>query len=89
MAHMLAKLRGIRLEDIGRILSADAEAHAKEGLHLEHLWQNADDAEEVLFLFRVDDLQHAKQFIDTVHSRALRENPAANLPRITFLDGKR
>jgi hypothetical protein len=85
MAHMLARLRGIRLEDIAAVLKADAPHHAREGLYLEHLWQNDDDSGEILFLFRVDDLKHARQFIDKVHSQALRENPAASLPVMTYL----
>jgi hypothetical protein len=86
MAHMLAKLRGEKAEDIGKILKADAPQHAKEGLYLERLWQNADDINEVLFLFRIDDVGRAKQFIERVHSQALRENPNANLPHMTFLE---
>jgi hypothetical protein len=86
MAHMLATLRNVLIEEIGKVLYADALHHAKEGLYLEHLWQNVDDPTEVLFLFRVDDLGQAKQFIETVHSQALRENPNVNLPKITFLE---
>ena len=86
MAHMLAKLRGVRIEDIGKILRTDASKHAEQGLYLEHLWQNADDSEEVLFLFRTKDLSHAKIFIDKVHTQALKENPNANLPQMTFLE---
>jgi hypothetical protein len=86
MPHLLAKLRGVRIEDIGKILRADASKHAEQGLYLEHLWQNADDSEEVLFLFRTKDLSHAKIFIDKVHTQALKENPNANLPQMTFLE---
>lgn len=85
MAHMLAKLRGVKFEDIKRVLEADAPQHAEQGLYLEHLWQNADDLEEVLFLFRTDDLSRAKQFIEKVHAQALEEDPNVNLPQMTFL----
>jgi len=64
---------------------ADASQHAAHGLHLEHLWQNADDSEEVLFLFRMDDLGGARGFIQKVHTQALKENPKANLPVMIFL----
>jgi hypothetical protein len=50
MAHMLARLSWSRIEDIKSVLQADAPKHAEQGLHLEHLWQNVDDPEEVLFL---------------------------------------
>jgi len=87
MAHMLARLRNVRLEIINEILTKDAAEHAKEGLYLEHLWQNADNQNEVLFLFRTTDLNHAKQFIDRVHSHALQQDPNANLPQMTYLEG--
>ena len=88
MAHILAKLRGVKLVDIKRILEADAPKHAEQGLYLEHLWQNADDANEVLFLFRTKDINHAKKFIEKVHSQVLKENPKANLPQMMFLEGR-
>ena len=88
MAHMLAKLKGVKTEDIKRVLMADASQHAKQGLHLEHLWQNADNSEEVLFLFRVDNVGIAKGFIQKVHTEALKENPKSNLPVMTFLEEK-
>jgi hypothetical protein len=88
MAHMLARLRNVPIDIIAPVLKADVGAHSKEGLYLEHLWQNDDDANEVLFLFRVDDLNHARQFIDRVHAEARTENPKVNLPTMTFLAEK-
>jgi hypothetical protein len=88
MAHVLARLRNVKLEIIKEILIKDAAEHAKEGLFLEHFWQNTDDQNEVLFLFRTTDLNHAKQFIDRVHSQALQQDPKANLPIMTYLEGE-
>lgn len=85
MAHLLATLRGVKLEVIKQVLENDAPAHAKEGLFLEHIWQNADVSNEVLFLFRADDLEHVRTFINRVHGQALKENPDANLPRMVYL----
>lgn len=51
MPHILARLKGVNVEDIKKVLKADAPQHAEQGLFLEHLWQNADDSEEVVFLF--------------------------------------
>ncbi len=88
MSHVLAKLKGVKLADIEKALKEDAKVHANEGLFLEHLWQNDDDENEVLFLFRADDLSHAKHYIKKVHSKALVENPDVNLPQMVFLEGK-
>lgn len=88
MANILARLRGVKGEDIKKVLRADAYKHAEQGLYLEHLWQNVDDSEEVLFLFRTDDLSGAKQFVQNVHTQARKEDPTANLPQMTFLEEK-
>jgi hypothetical protein len=85
MPHILAKLRNVKFTDIENILKADAPRHAMEGMYLEHLWQNTDFHNEVLFLFRVDDLNHAREYINKEHSRALEENPDANLPEMKYL----
>ncbi len=85
---MLAKLKGVRLEDVYEVLERDAEAHAKEGIYLQHLWQNVDDQDEVLFLFRVDDIENVKSFISEVHRKAYEENPDSHLPHMTYLEGK-
>ncbi len=58
--------------------------HAKEGMYLEHLWQNADDVNEMQFLFRTDDLR-ACTFVEATHARAKKEHQEANLPEMLFL----
>lgn len=87
MAHMLARLRGVGREVIGAVLKRDAPEHAKEGFYLEHLWQNVDDRDEVVFLFRTDDLHRARRFVERVHARTREDNPDATLPVMTFLAG--
>jgi hypothetical protein len=88
MAHMLAKLRDVDYSDVKQKLAADAPGHAEHGMHLEHLWSNADDPKEVLFLFRVDDLDHCRRLMQRVQSQARLEDPSAKLPETTFLDGQ-
>jgi hypothetical protein len=73
----------VNVEDI---LKADAPQHAEQGLYLEHMWQNADDSEEVVFLFRIENLIKAKEFINKVHTGAIAKNPQADLPYMTFLE---
>jgi hypothetical protein len=86
MAHVLARLRGVKVEEIKSMLEADAPNHAEQGLYLEHLWQNLDDPNEVLFLFKTRDLDHSKRFIEEVHAQALKDDSAANLPHMIFLE---
>jgi hypothetical protein len=86
MPHILSRLKGVNLEDIKKVLEADAPQHAEQGLFLEHLWQNADDSEEIVFLFRIENIGKAKEFINKVHTEAIAKNPQANLPYMTFLE---
>lgn len=85
MAHVLAKLNGVKFADVKRQLETDAAGHAEQGMFLEHLWKNTDDPNEVLFLFRVNDLNHCKELMNRVHAEARREDPNAKLPQMVFL----
>jgi hypothetical protein len=57
-----------------------------KGFYLEHLWQNVDDPDEVLFLFNVEDLNHAKDFIVHAHEQSREVDPQGKLPQMTFLE---
>lgn len=83
--HLLGRIRGPPLAAFKAALKEHAPAHAKDGLFLEHAWTNADDPSEVLFLFRAEDLTHARRTIDRTHAEARRQDPDANLPTFTFL----
>jgi hypothetical protein len=85
MAHVLASLRGAPLANVRQQLEKDAVSHAAQGMVLEHLWQNAEDPAEVLFLFRVASLEQCRQRMKAIHAQALQENPGAPLPQLTFL----
>ena len=88
MDHILARIRGVKMEDIKNVLKADAPKHADHGLVLRHVWRNADDPDEILFIFTTPDLAHARKFIETTHAAARRENPDTNLPKMLFLKGE-
>jgi hypothetical protein len=49
MAHILAKIEGVKVTDIKDQLVSDMTKHAEHGLYLKHVWQNADDKNEVFF----------------------------------------
>ena len=76
------------MEDIKSVLKADEADHAKQGLILRHIWRNADDPDEIVFIITAADLDRARKFIETAHRQVLKENPNANLPQMLFLKGK-
>jgi predicted TIM-barrel fold metal-dependent hydrolase len=85
MPHVLAKLKNVPLEIIKDVLEKDKAFHASQGMYLERLWQNADDENEVQFLFRIDNIEQTKALIHKLHSDALAQDPNANLPEMTYL----
>lgn len=85
MAHVLAKIKGANSSEMKRKLNEDKHKHETNGLFLEHLWHNANDNDELFFLFRSDDISKAQQFIQSSHTEAYMNNLEANLPHITFL----
>jgi hypothetical protein len=85
MPHLLAKLKNVPIVVIREILEKDKVFHAENNMFLEHLWQNADDEHEVLFLFRIKDIDETKALIHQLHSDALTQDPNANLPMMTYL----
>jgi hypothetical protein len=88
MDHILARIRGVKMEDVKGMLKADATKHADQGLILRHIWRNTDDPDEILFIFTTMDLNRARKSIEMVHAEILKENPNANLPQMLFLKGE-
>ena len=88
MDHILARIRGVKMEDVKSMLKTDAPKHAEQGLILRHIWRNMDDPDEILFIFTTPDLNRARKSIEMVHAEILKENPNANLPQMLFLKGE-
>lgn len=72
MDHVLARIKGVKMEDVKSALKADAPRHAEQGLVLRHVWRNADDHDEILFIFTTPDLDRARKFIKTANAQARR-----------------
>lgn len=88
MDHILARIRGVKMEDVKSMLKTDASKHAEQGLILRHIWRNTDDPDEILFIFTTPDLNRARKYIEIVQTEILKENPNANLPQMLFLKGE-
>ncbi len=84
----MARIKGAKMEDIKATLQADAVENVKRGLMLRHIWRNADDPDEIVFIFTATDLDAARKYFKEVHERALNENPTATLPTMLFLKGE-
>ena len=87
MDHILCRIRDVKPEVIKDGLAKDAAKYSKEGLIMRHIWTNDDDPDETLFIFTAADLQRARKFIETQHSRAREANPYLPLPEVVYLKG--
>ena len=86
MPHILNKLTDVDFNAVKKQLETDPPSHAEQGMYLEHLWRNADEPNEVYFLFRVDDLAHCKQLTEKIYAEARRQNPDIQLPEKIYLE---
>ncbi len=85
MAHILATLHGLEKDIVEEMLHSHKYQHELDGLHLEHLWGNAEDDEEVIFLFKTDDLDKAHEALDQIHQWAMQHNPEIEPPVVIYL----
>jgi len=88
MDHILARVKGVPMDEIKNVLRADAAAHAREGMQLRHVWRNADDPEEIIFIFTAADMNRAREYIESMHRHVRTEKPSAILPQMLFLKGE-
>lgn len=85
MPNLLTSIRNVPFDIVKKTLENDKAFHASEEMYLEHIWQNADDQSEVLFLFRINSIANTKRLMEKLHQKALEQNPNANLPKLTYL----
>lgn len=85
MSYVLATLHWLEKDIVEDMLHEHTKKHSLEWLHLEHIWKNAEDDEEVIFLFKTDDLDKAERLLDMVHKEAMRHNYDIDPPRVIYL----
>lgn len=73
MRYLLVRHKVAEFEQWKSAYDAQLPAREKAGLIEEHLLRNIDDPNEVLILFEVEDLQKAREFVDSSDLRAATE----------------
>jgi hypothetical protein len=86
MTHVLAKLKDVNYHDVREILRTAAPSYVRQGLFLEHVWRDTGNADNVVVLFRTDDLGKAKQVIADVNAEAHEETLPSSEPEVDFLE---
>jgi hypothetical protein len=67
------------------MLHEHTKKRSLDGLHLEHVWTNAEDDDEVIFLFKTDDIVKAHLFMKMVHEASLKHNQDITPPEVIYL----
>lgn len=60
-----------KVEEFGKwkeVFDSHKSAHRQAGLHLYKLWQDVSDPNSVFFIFSIDDLDKANEFLNSPHS---------------------
>ena len=86
MMHMLLRHKVADCAKWKPIYDAHLSARQKAGLKEEHLFRNADDPNEVLLLFSVEDVDKAKAFTASDDLRQAMQNAGVrDKPDVYFL----
>jgi len=86
MMHMLIRHKVADFAKWKPVYDAHLSSRQKAGLKEEHLFRNADDPNEVLLLFSVEDLDKAKTFIASDDLRqAMEKAGVSDKPDVYFL----
>jgi hypothetical protein len=87
MLYLLCKHKVADFKKWHQVFEFHAEAQRKAGLHLLHLLRDAADPNNVVLLFRADDLKKARAFIETPDAHASAEKSGViGVPEILFLN---
>jgi hypothetical protein len=71
-----------------KVVESDKEAHLKAGLHFQQVWINSDDPNEIFFIFRVDDLEKAKAFLQKAGALDKEKQQRGEIPQLWFLESR-
>ncbi len=85
MSHVLATLHGLEKDIVEAMLHEHTKKRSLDGLHLEYIWMNAEDDEEVIFLFKTDDIEKAHHLMDMIHRESLEHNQDMTPPKVIYL----
>jgi len=85
MTHVLAKIKNIPFLVIKETLEKDANFYTQQGMYLENIWQNVDISNEVYFLFKIDNIDNTKRFMQKLHEETIAHNPDAPIAELTYL----
>ena len=68
-----------------QVVNSDTALHKEAGMHLQRVWRNVDNPGEIFFLFRLEDVKRAKEFLEKSGALDKEKMKRGEIPRLTFL----
>lgn len=86
MQHMLCRQRVTDFGQWKAVFDSHASAQREAGLHIQHVWRNLDDPDDVFMLFEVTDIAKARGFVTAPDvPKAVEESGATGRAEVIFL----
>ncbi len=86
MPHLLVRHKVADFERWKQVFDSHAAGQRAMGLRITHVMRNFDDPAEIVLLFEVEDLEKAKQFVNSPQvPGAQRDSGVTDTPDIYFL----
>jgi len=88
MHYILGRHKVEDVEAWKSMMESHREGHVESGLHFQQVWSNADNPNEIFFLFRVDDLNKAKSSLKEAGALDKEKQQRGEMPELLFLDSR-
>ena len=69
-----------------KVVESHKEGHLEAGLHFQQVWINADEPNEIFFMFQVDDLEKAKSFLKSAGALDKEKQERGDIPKLWCLE---
>jgi hypothetical protein len=88
MSHILGQHVMDDVEAWKRTMEEHREWHRSAGLHLEQVWQREDDPRHIYFLFRVDEVERAREMLTQAGALDAERQRRGEIPELVFLESR-
>ncbi len=86
MTYLICRNKVADFDQWKPVFDSHAQAQREAGLHVQHVWRNIDDSNEVFMLFEVHDLAKAQAFVTSPKvPEAKRQSGVVGQPDLFFV----
>jgi hypothetical protein len=86
MPYILGRHRVDDVEAWKKMIEAHKPGHREAGIHFQQVWVNEDDPREIFFLFKADDLNRARSFLEAAGALNREKQSRGEIPHLFFLE---